>query len=111
MDKRLLDYDPVTNICSWFTYDDATDETTISYTGGLAKQQAEVSQALKNDDAYTRKGMKNDMVHYAHITDDMLIRWHCMGINIKDTKELFRMVNKPEYAKLKTTNIVHKPKG
>jgi len=111
MEKRVLEVDPITKIITWFSYDDATDTTYISYTGGDAKEKAEHSKALKNNEEYTRKGMKNDMVHYAHISDEMLLRWHCMGINIRDKKELFRMVDKPEYSNLKTTTLVHKPKG
>lgn len=111
MDKRVLEVDPITKIITWFSYDDETDTTIISYTGGDAKEKAEHSQRLQNDEEYTKKGLKNDMVHYAHISDEQLLRWHCMGVDIKDTKELFRMVNKPEYRKLKTTNLIHRPKG
>jgi hypothetical protein len=110
MTKRVLEVDPLTKIVTWFEYNDATDETTISYTGGDALEKAEVSQRLQNDDAYTRKGLKNEFVHYAHISDAQLLRWHCEGIDIKDTKQLFAMVNKPEYQKLKTTSLVHKAK-
>jgi hypothetical protein len=111
MDKRVLDYDPLSKVCTWFEYNDATDETTISYTGGDAKEKSETSQMLQNDENYTRQGMKNEFVHYAHISDAQLLRWHCEGIDIKDHKQLFAMVNKPEYRKLKTTTLVHKPKG
>lgn len=111
MDKRVLDFDPITKICTWFSYDDTSDTTTISYTGGLSKEKADLSQKLQNDTEYTKKGLKKEAVHYAHISDDQLLRWHCQGINIKDTKTLFAMVNKPEYSKLKTTTLVHKPRG
>jgi hypothetical protein len=111
MDKRVLDYDPLSKVITWFAYDDDTDTTYIEYTGGDARQKAEQSQTLQNDENYTKIGLKNSMVHYAHISDEQLLRWHCMGIDIKDKSELFRMVNKPEYSKLKTTTLVHKPKG
>lgn len=111
MAKQFFNYDPDTNITTWHEYFADTDETILSYTGGFAKSEAEASQTLKNDEDYTRKGMKKDMVHYAHISDEQLLKWHIEGINIKDTSELFRMVNKPEFSKLKTTTIYHKPKG
>lgn len=111
MDKRLLSVDPITKVMTWFSYDDSTDETIVSYTGGDAKEKADASQKLQNDADYTKKGIKNEFVHYAHISDEQLLRWHCQGVNIRDTKELFKMVNKPEYSKLKTTTLMHKPKG
>lgn len=110
MTKRLLEVDPITKVASWFEYDETTDKTTISYTGGDAAEKAEISQKLQNDADYTKQGLKKEFVHYAHISDAQLLRWHCEGIDIKDTKQLFAMVNKPEYQKLKTTNLVHKAK-
>ena len=111
MSKRLLDIDPVTKIASWFEYDDLTDDTTISYTGGDLDAQVEASKDLQNDDEYTRKGMKNDALHYAHIPDMILLKWKFEGVDITNKKELFRKVNEPEYSYLKTTKLVHKAKG
>jgi hypothetical protein len=48
------------------------------------------------------------MAQYAHIPDSVLVTWKSMGVDINDSKELFRMVNKPEYSYLKTTTKFHK---
>jgi hypothetical protein len=34
--------------------------------------------------------------------------WFAKGVDIKDRKELIKWVNKPEYAYLKTTSMVHR---
>jgi hypothetical protein len=107
MTKRLLDFDQSTGMATYFHYNDATDETILE-TVQDHRHEVEASTQLQNDDEYTRKGMKNDMLHYAHIPDEVLLRWHSMGININDRKELFNMVNKPEWSRLKTTRMMHK---
>lgn len=111
MDKRILSVDPITKVITWFDYDHDNDTTIISYSGGTAKEDADASHKLQNDESYTKQGLKNEMVHYAHISDEQLLRWHCEGVDIRDTTALFQMVNKPEYRNLKTTTIMHRPKG
>lgn len=110
MSRRLLDYDKFTGMTQYFHYDDLTDETHIETVQDSAQLNKEVdaSRSLQNDEDYTRNGMKNDMLHYAHIPSGVLMEWHAQGIDIKDRKELIKMVNKPEYAYLKTTNLVHR---
>lgn len=107
MEKRLLDYDPITGVTQYFHFDELTNETHIE-TVQDASREVEQSRALQNDDDYTRRGMKNDMLHYAHIPDGVLMQWFGMGIDIKDRKELIKMVNKPEWSYLKTTRMMHK---
>lgn len=110
MDKRFLDYDPFTGLMQYIYYDSLTDETHIetTQTSSQLNKELEASKELKNDEEYTRKGMKDDMLHYAHIPSGVLMEWFAKGVDIKDRKELIKMVNKPEYAYLKTTNLVHR---
>jgi hypothetical protein len=110
MQKRFLDYDPFTGLIQHIHYDDLTDETHIETTQDSQRLNAEVdaSKSLQNDEDYTKQGMKNEMLHYAHIPSGILMEWFAMGVDIKDRKELIKMVNKPEYAYLKTTNLVHR---
>jgi hypothetical protein len=110
MQKRFFDYDPFTDTTQWFYYDELTDTSYLESIQGedTLNAQVEASKTLQNDDSYTRKGMKNDMLHYAHIPDHVLMKWHADGINISDRKELFKQVNKPEYSYLKTTRLVHR---
>jgi hypothetical protein len=111
MTKRLLAYDDFTKISTWFSYDAAKDETTLSYTGGDVDKHVEASRSLQNDEEYTRKGMKNEVLHYAHIPPSILMKWSILGVNVDDHNALFAMVNKPEYAYLKTTTLYHKAKA
>jgi hypothetical protein len=110
MDKRLLDFDPFTGLITYHYYDETTDEShleTIQAESQLNKE-LEATKELKNDEEYTRKGMKDDMLHYAHIPSGVLMEWFAKGVDIKDRKELIKWVNKPEYAYLKTTTMVHR---
>lgn len=106
MARRLLDYNPFNGLSTYFHYDESTDETHIE-TVGDSTAEVEAATQLRNNEDYTRKGMKNDFLHYAHITDAVLMKWHSMGVDIKDSKELIKMVNKPEWRYLKTTNLNH----
>jgi len=110
MDKRLLDYDPFTGLIQYISHNEATDETIIETVQDTAQlnKEVEASKDLQNDASYTQNGMKNDMLHYAHIPSGVLMEWHSKGVDIKDRKELIKWVNKPEYAYLKTTNMVHR---
>lgn len=106
MGRRLLEYDPFSGISTYFHYDESTDETHLE-TVGDATAEVEASTSLRNDTDYTRKGMKNDMLHYGHVPDVVLMKWHSMGVDIKDVKELIKMINKPEWRYLKTTTLNH----
>lgn len=110
MAKQFFDYDPFTGLIQYFDYDAVTDTTTIETVQDTAQLNKEVqaSKELQQDSNYTKQGMKESMLHYAHIPSGVLMEWHAMGIDIKDRKALIKMVNKPEYAYLKTTNMVHR---
>jgi len=110
MHRRLLDYDEFTGLMTYHHYDELTDESHIEtiQTSEQLNKELEASKELQNDTEYTRKGMKDDMLHYAHIPSGVLMEWFAKGVDIKDRKELIKMVNKPEYAYLKTTTMVHR---
>lgn len=110
MDKRFLDYDPFTGLAQYIHYDAATDETHIETVQDATRLNNEVdaSKSLQNDDDYTKAGLKNEMLHYAHIPAGVLMNWFALGIDINDRKTLIKMVNKPEYSYLKTTRLLHK---
>lgn len=108
--KRLLEHDSFTGLTQYIHYDELTDETHIETVQDETRLNAELdaSRSLQNDDDYTRKGMKAEMLHYAHIPSGVLMEWHSKGIDINDRKTLIKMVNKPEYSYLKTTRLIHK---
>lgn len=110
MDKRLLDYDPFTGLIQHIYYDETTNETHIETTQDAASLNAglEMAKALKNDEDYTKKGLKDEALHYAWIPPSVIMKWLAEGMDINDKKAMIKKVNTPEYAYLKTTNLVHR---
>lgn len=104
MKWRRLDFDPVTGVMQRIAHDSSTGETVIHNVPIDPTPQLEACQALRNDDGHWKKGVKKDLVHYAHIDSETLLRWLKMGVNINDTKELFRMVNREKKQKLTRFN-------
>ena len=110
MEKRLFDVDKYAGTKTWFHYDDQTDTSYLEtiHDKSVTNAGLKMAQELRNDESYTKKGIKNEALHYAWIPDELLLKWHVEGINIHDVKSLIKQVNKPEYAYLKTTNLVHR---
>lgn len=65
------------------------------------------SRALQNEPEYWKEGVKKDMVHYAHVPPSILMKWHWMGVNINNARELVNMVNRPEWRYLKCVDKIH----
>jgi hypothetical protein len=99
---EFLSKDPLTGITRWMQYDPMTDTLTEKAEADTT-QNLEHSNSLRNDEDYWKKGVKNEMAHYAHIPNILLEKWANEGVDINDNQALFDMVNKPEYAYLKTT--------
>lgn len=99
---RFLDKDPFTGIERWMQYDPETDTLTESASADV-EANLEHSRRLQNDPEHWKKGVKNEMAHYAHIPNILLEVWANQGVDINDNQALFDMVNKPEYAYLRTT--------
>lgn len=74
------------------------------------QNELDMNRDMRNGDTWER-GVKKDMVHFAHIPDALLFQWHCEGVDIRDNKALFDMVNKPEWSYLKCVDKIHKAKG
>jgi hypothetical protein len=108
MAKRLLDVDPLTGMRTYHEYDHLNQKTHISY--AFARDMDPVLSALsalRNDDDYSRNGIKQEFWHYAHIPNELILKWRIEGVDVNDPVELRKMVNKPEYAYLKATTKVH----
>ena len=73
--------------------------------------EVEASKYLQRDDEHWKKGVKQEQVHYAHIPDQILFKWHCEGVDIRDNKALFDKVNSPDWSHLKCVGKIHVPKG
>ena len=107
--KKLLDYDPVTGIRQYHTYDDLNKQVTIETVQDV-EPFLERAKTLRNDEQYSRDGIKNEMWHYAHIpvivVEQILQKY---GVNIFEkgqAKEAFKIINR-DYPHLKTTTGKH----
>lgn len=110
--EKLLEYDPYSGIKTYFSSSGKNaQDWTFRYEFDDVQPHVDFSMGLQNDPEYWRNGVKNDRVHYAHIPDSLLLKWHTEGVNIKNPRALFEMVNRREYSYLKTTNKVHVPKA
>ncbi len=111
--RRLLDYNPLSGVRTYFHYDPTEHKDPAKRSWGFeyefdsVKPELEASKALQNDDDHWKEGVKNDMVHYAHVPDSILLKWYAMGVDINNEKELFAMVNKPEWRYLKCVSKIH----
>lgn len=109
--KRILDYDPITGITDYFEYDSLTDTTTLSREQDVGLI-LEINKALRNDEDYSKKGIKNGMWHYAQIPPILIEQLLKRGIDIfnkNDEKKFFQLLE-TEFPAYKTTNKVHRPR-
>ena len=73
MAKRLLDVDPFSGLATYHDYDSIAQRNIITYEQD-ASAAVDMAERLGNDSDYTRRGMKSEMVHYAHIPDIVLLK-------------------------------------
>lgn len=111
MSKRILDYDPITGITDIFEYDSLTDTTILSRHQDV-EPILEANKTLRNDADYSKKGIKNEMWHYATIPNVVQEALLKKGINMdnKDHAKKFFKVLESEFPYLKTTTKVHVPR-
>lgn len=113
--KRLLSRD-ASGLEEWFHYDNLTGDVHIE-TKQDVQANLDYTNRLRNDDDYTKKGIKNDMWHYAHIPPWVQVKWlNEYGLKNwpmlpENQKLLFKLINSPEWAYLKTTNKIHVAKS
>jgi hypothetical protein len=111
--KRLLDYDHLTEVQTWFEHDELTDVTTISQVQDV-EPFLEVAKILRNDDGYTREGMKKSFVHFAilpiMIQQKMMTEDGIDPLKTEHQQAAFKLIQE-KYPAFKVTNIRHRPKG
>ena len=111
--KRLLDYDPLTGVREIFHYDQITGDVHIETQQDGVQEMLDRNKALKNDDDYTKNGIKNDMWHYSFIPIEVQLKWLIKYGRENDpmkkgnAKLLFSLLNDREWCHLKTTNKIH----
>ena len=112
MDKRFISHNADTGISEFFHFDSMTGDVHIEHvqdTTGIIDGNIE----LANDDDYTKKGIKDDMWHYANIPVIVQQRWlneygrENWPMLPNNKQLLFRLLNSPEWKYLKTTSKLH----
>jgi len=112
MEKRELSYDPITGLRETWYYDHATGDTHIETTQDC-EYAVDGNVALANDTDYSKRGIKNEMWHYAHIPLVVQLRWlteygmENWPMKPGNEKLLFRLLNSPEWKYLKATGGIH----
>lgn len=109
MTRRILDYDPLSGVTTYFDFtpDQQMHLTTVQDVTPLLDQ----SQMMRNEDEYTRHGIKQDQWHYARVPDvvamEMLQKY---GVDMMKTPidwpSVLRCIN-THYPYLKTTTKHH----
>ena len=113
MSKRVLDYDPFTGITTYFDYNAAEDETTISREQDVSFL-LDMNKAMANQDDVWKQGVKNSWAHYAQIPNIVIEKWlNEHGVDALKSENwekygpVWKLLNSPEYRYLKTTSKMH----
>ena len=110
--KRLFDRDDFLGITEIFHYDEATKTARIETLQDV-DPILDSNKALQNDEEYSKKGIKNELWHYANIPVVVQLQWLQKYGPVNDPmkkgneKLLFRLLNDREWKYLKTTNKIH----
>lgn len=106
--KRLLSNE--NGITEIFHHDPYTDESVIETVQDV-EPYLEVAKALRNDDAYSKDGIKRDWWHLYHIPNIIIEKMRREdGVNIydrNDWKKVGKLLNE-KYPAFKTTDGKHK---
>ena len=112
LNKRLLGRDPFTGVEEWFHYDPDTGNSIVETLQDV-EGHLDHTNELRNDDQYTKDGIKQGMWHYAHIPNVVQMRWLSeygsknWPMRPGNEKLLFKLLNSPEWKYLKTTGKIH----
>lgn len=110
MARKILDHDPLTGITTYFEYDDLNRTMQITDVQDVNPILESTTQ-MRNDEEYSKRGIKNDMWHYARLPLNVLMEIEqkygvkCMT-GVTDWKGLFSVINK-HYPNLKATTKTH----
>lgn len=104
----LFDYDPVTGIRETFDYDPIRDTVTITMSEDVTPILDRL-KALRNDEDYSRQGIKGEWWHYCTIPATVETALRNKGIDIYDknaTKAILKEINM-NFPWLKATDKRH----
>lgn len=109
MTRRILDFDPLSNTTTYFDFD-AQDQMHITTVQNV-NPVIEAATKRRHDDDYSKRGMKEDMWHYARIPDAVALEMRTKyGVDMLaqkvDWKAVLKCINL-HYPALKTTTKHH----
>lgn len=113
MTRRLLDYDPLTGMTTWFDYEKSTDTMAITneQAPSIVNNVLDSNAHMRHDDDYSRQGIKDDWWHYARIPNGVILEMkEKFGADLlapkPDWKYVLKVLNR-EYPHLKVTTKTH----
>lgn len=110
MSKRIIEYDPYTGMTTSLDYHEQTD-TAYIHREQDCQDLVDLATTVRNQPDAWSQGVKKGMAHYAIIPNIVIEKWlNDHGVNVYDKtheKEVYRLLNKPEYRYLKTTTKMH----
>ena len=110
MSRELFSYDSTTGMSIWFDYNELTDEVTLEYEQDT-EPVLEANKIQANDTDFSKQGIKDEMWKYASIPVGLQTKWLIEeGLDVYDDNawpQIFRKLNDPQYAYLKTTHMNH----
>ena len=110
--KRLLGHDADTGVSEIFHYDNLTGDVRIETVQDVSGILDDTSDR-RNDEQYTKDGIKNEMWHYARVPIVVQMKWLAeygsknWPMRPGNEKLLFRLLNSPDWKYLKTTEKIH----
>lgn len=103
-----FDFNPDTGVTQYFDYDPIKDEIHIISSQDCSALIDQMAR-LRNDEEYSKKGIKEEWWHYATIPAIVEIELRKKGLNIYDknaTKAILKEINQ-NYPALKATTKTH----
>lgn len=106
--RKELDYNPLTGERAIWESDGV--QARIIHEQDVSRI-VDANKRLANNEGLSKRGIKNDMWHYASIPNVVALKWkeeHGVDIfNPDHRKKMFSLLNSPEYKYLKTTTLTH----
>jgi hypothetical protein len=103
----------MTGLATYHHFDEETKKSIISYSQDVSAT-VDLSEAIANDGNSTKRGLKESMLHYAHIPDIVALKMKFEDgvdpFDANNSKKVFDLIN-TKYKRLKTTTLVHRPKA
>lgn len=113
MTRMLLDFNPLTGESCTFEYDAHTNQMVLTHEQDVS-HVLEYSHARATDGDYSKKGIREDMWHYAHVPNIVIVDMkQRFGVDFYDKNHKGKVIDliNSEYPYCKTTTGVHRERS